>query len=97
MKHLAADIGPEFLQFVVHTVIQDKESKGGGVSKGCAYLPNMVHIENCCRRGIADRFRKIEALVTGIRPHDKETVHGVVRPVSKAPFSQLVVAWIFVQ
>jgi hypothetical protein len=33
MKHPAADIRPRFLQFVVHTVIQNQKSKSGGVSR----------------------------------------------------------------
>jgi len=54
MKHLAADIRPEFLQFVVQTVIQNQKSKSGGVSGGRAILRSMIGIGDGRGCGIAE-------------------------------------------
>jgi len=44
MKHLAANIRPEFLQFVVHSVIQNQKTKGGRIARSRPILRYVVHI-----------------------------------------------------
>src|SRR5216684_1770509 len=97
MKHLAANIRPEFLKFIGQAVVQNQEGKCGGISRGRSVIGNVVDIGNGRSNGIADRFRVVEVIMSRIRPSDKEPVDSMVGAVSKAPFSQLVVPWIFME
>src|SRR5712692_1397942 len=97
MKHLAANIRPEFLKFIGQAVVQNQEGKCGGISRGRSVIGNVVDIGNGRSNGIADRFRVVEVIMSRIRPSDKEPVDSMVGAVSEAPFSQLVVPWIFME
>ncbi len=57
----------------------------------------MVDVGDCRRRRIADRFRIVEVIMPRISASDKEPINGMVGAVRKAPLSQLIVAWIFVE
>src|SRR5260370_17120052 len=57
----------------------------------------MIDVGN--RRGcrITDRFRVVEAVMPRIRASNKKPIDAMVGAVNKAPFSQLIVARIFMK
>ena len=95
MEYFAANIWPEFFQFVREAIPEDQESKRGCISSPGPVFRWVVKIGDAGRNGIAKRFGYVESLSPGIRPRHKQAVDRVIGPVREAASSELVVTWIF--
>lgn len=97
MQYFAANIWPEFFQFIREAIPENQESERGCISSPGPIFLWMVNIGNARRHGIAKRFGDVKSLSPGIRACHKKAVDRVIGPVREAASSQLIVARIFMQ
>src|SRR5229473_779231 len=96
-EYFAADIRPEFLHFVGHTIPHDEHSPRVQVSGQRAVFRRMVNIGDSAGHGIANNLREIESGVPGVGSRDEQPAYRVERPVTKSPFPPLVIPRIFAE
>src|SRR2546428_625492 len=95
VENFAANIGPEFSQFIGYRIPHHEHSQCPHVSRESAIFRRVVEIGDAGRRRVAEEFGVVEPRMTRVRASHEKSAKGIPSAGRGASAPLLVVARIF--